>query len=112
MKTAIIPVLAFAVVGFSVPVLAASGGHEGHGATHAPTTAERPLTEGVVKKVDQPAGKVTLAHGPLNGMPAMTMVFRLKDAGWIGKLKEGQKIRFAADDIDGALTVVRFEPLK
>lgn len=111
MKPAILPVLAFAVVGFSVPVWAASG-HDGHGAMHAPAAAERPLTEGVVKKVDRPAGKVTLAHGPLNGMPAMTMVFRLKEAGWIGKLKEGQKIRFAAADIDGALTVVRFEPLK
>lgn len=70
------------------------------------------LTEGTVKKVDQAAGKVTLAHGPLNGMPGMTMVFRVKEAAWIGKMKEGQKIRFAAADINGAMTVVRFEPLE
>lgn len=112
MKTIILPALAaVAVLGFATPVLAGSG-HEGHGAMHAPAAATAPLTEGVVKKIDQPAGKVTLAHGPLNGMPAMTMVFRLKDAAWIGKLKEGQKIRFAADDVDGAMTVVRFEPVK
>jgi Cu/Ag efflux protein CusF len=113
MKPAILTILAFAVAGFSVPALAASGGHEGHGAMHAPATAESPLTDGVVKKVDKSAGKVTVSHGPLpNGMPAMTMVFRLKDAAWFSRMKEGQKIRFAAADLNGAMTVVRFEPVE
>lgn len=110
MKTVVISVLAFAVAGLALPASAAPG-HEGHGAMHAPAAAA-PLTEGVVKKIDQASGKVTLAHGPLNGMPAMTMAFPLKDAAWIGMLKVGQKIRFAAEDINGALTVVRFEPIK
>ena len=113
MKNAILPILAFAVVGFSVPVLAASGGHEGHGAMHAPAAAESPLIDGVVKKVDKSAGKVTVAHGPLpNGMPAMTMVFLLKEASWVDQLKEGQKIRFAAGEVGGAMTIVRFDPVK
>ena len=42
----------------------------------------------------------------------MTMVFRVKDAGWLDRMKEGKTIRFAAEDINGAMTVVRFEPGK
>ncbi|MEO8158432.1 MAG: copper-binding protein, partial [Betaproteobacteria bacterium] len=40
-----------------------------------------PLAPGEVKKVDKDTGKVTIKHGPLEnlGMPAMTMVFRVKD---------------------------------
>ena len=70
-----------------------------------------PLSDGLVKKIDQANKKVTLSHGPLpNGMPAMTMIFRVKDAAWLDQMKEGQKIRFATEEIQGELTVVRFEP--
>lgn len=71
-------------------------------------------TAGIVKKVDAEAGKVTINHGPLEnlGMPGMTMVFRVADAAWIGQLKEGQKINFVAEKINGAFTVVRLEAVK
>ena len=70
-----------------------------------------PLADGLVKKIDKANRKVTLSHGPLpNGMPAMTMIFRVKDAAWLDQMKEGQKIRFATEEIQGELTVVRFEP--
>lgn len=85
-----------------------------HPAKGAVVKAAAALTEGTVKKIDKAAGKAVIAHGPLEnvGMPAMTMAFPLKDAAWIGKMKEGQKIRFAVEDVNGALTVVRFEPIK
>ena len=56
-------------------------------------------SEATVKKVDPANGKVTLAHGPLKnlGMPAMTMVFKVKDTAMLGKLKEGDKIAFVAE---------------
>lgn len=68
-------------------------------------------TEGTVRKVDRAAGKVTLAHEPLEnlGMPAMTMVFRLKDPAWLDRLEPGERIRFVADKVNGAFTVVRLE---
>ncbi len=76
------------------------------------SAAQTPLTEGVVKKVDQPGARVTLAHGPLpGGMPAMTMTYRVKDASWLAGVAPGQKIRFAVDPVDG-MTVVRFEAIK
>ena len=39
----------------------------------------------------------------------MTMAFRVKDAAWIDKLKEGDKIRFMAEQINGAMTLVHIE---
>jgi Cu/Ag efflux protein CusF len=73
---------------------------------------EGKMVDGVVRKLDRAAGKVTLAHGPLSdlGMPAMTMAFAVKDAGWLKQLKEGDRIRFVADRVNGAFVVVRLEP--
>ena len=111
MKHFIAPVfVALATAGFS-PSGMAQTDHTGHGVAQAPKATEVPLTVGTVKKIDKTNKKVTLTHGPLpNGMPGMTMAFKVKDAAWLDKMKEGQKIRFAADEINGALTVVRFEP--
>jgi Cu/Ag efflux protein CusF len=76
-------------------------------------TAQTPLADALVKKLDRSAGTVTLSHGPLpNGMPAMTMDYRLKDASWFGRLKEGQRIRVAVDEVGGVWTLVRFEASK
>jgi len=43
---------------------------------------------------------------------AMTMAFRVQDASWLDQLKVGDKIRFTADSVDGALTVVKYEHVK
>lgn len=85
--------------------------HDGHGAMSAQAPAAAQMAEGVVKKVDKSAGKVTVAHGPLPhfNMKAMTMVFRVKEAAWADQLKDGDKIRFMADRINGAYTIVHFE---
>ena len=80
------------------------------------TSAEsgQSMTSGVVKKVDKGAGKVTIRHGPIVnlGMPQMTMIFRVKDPAMLDRLKEGDEIRFVADKVDGAYTVMQFEPVK
>ena len=84
-------------------------GHGGH-AVATPASDHMTMVDGVIKKIDKAAGRVTISHGPLpNGMPAMTMAFRLKEAKWIGQFKEGDKIRFASDLVNGAMTVVHFE---
>ncbi|MCC6201761.1 MAG: copper-binding protein [Gammaproteobacteria bacterium] len=86
--------------------------HEAHATTPA-VPDQAALTDGEIKKVDKAAGKVTIAHGPMpSGMPAMTMAFRVKDAAWLDRLTEGQKIRFDAKTVDGALTIIYFEPAK
>ena len=72
------------------------------------------MTSGVVRKVDKGAGKVTIRHGPIEnlGMPQMTMVFRVKDPAMLDRLKEGDKILFVADKVDGAFTLMSFESAK
>lgn len=72
------------------------------------------LSEGVVKKVDKAQGKLTIKHGPLEnlGMPGMTMVFRVRDAGWLDRLQPGDAIRFLAEQVNGVLTVTTLEVVK
>lgn len=101
--------IAFLAAGFSLPA-ASQEGHSAHGTARTAAAASA-FADGIVKKIDKTNKKVTLAHGPLpNGMPAMTMAFRVKNPAWLAQMKEGQKIRFATEEIQGELTVVRFEP--
>ncbi len=63
--------------------------------------------EGEVRKVDKDQGKLTLRHGEIKNldMPAMTMVFRVKDAKMLDNLNVGDKVRFDAQKVDGQYTV-------
>lgn len=81
--------------------------HDAHAGHAAPATDE--LTDGEVKKVDKEAGKITLRHGALKNlnMSAMTMVFRVKDPAMLGQVKAGDKVKFAADRVNGAVTIVQ-----
>lgn len=106
-------IASLSVIAALAPAFAmASDGHDmhsGHSAMHA-DAAQAALVDGLVKKVDKTAGKLTVSHGALpNGMPGMTMAFKVKDASWLDKVKDGQKIRFASDNINGAMTIVRLE---
>ena len=75
------------------------------------TSTSAPMAEGEIKKIDKEAGKVTIKHGEIKNldMPPMTMVFRIKDAAQLDTLKVGDKINFAADNINGKLTVTQVE---
>lgn len=77
-------------------------------------TSVAPMADGEVRKVDKDAGKITIKHGPLANldMPSMTMVFRVKDPAMLDRVKEGDKIKFVADRMNGALTVTQMEPAK
>jgi len=56
------------------------------------------MTDGEVRKVDAANGKLTIRHGEIKNldMPAMTMVFVVKDKAALDKLKAGDKVRFKA----------------
>ncbi len=79
-----------------------------------PARAQAPMTEGEVRKVDREAGKVTLRHGPIAhlDMPAMTMVFRVAEPKLLTGVKEGDRIRFAAERVNGQFTVTAVEAAK
>jgi Cu(I)/Ag(I) efflux system protein CusF len=70
--------------------------------------------DGEIKKVDKASGKLTIKHGELKnlGMGAMTMVFRAKDPAMLDKVKAGDKVRFTAENVNGALTVTAIDVAK
>ena len=87
-----------------------------HSAHHPPaaSAAAAPTSDGEVRKVDKEQGKVTLRHGPIANldMPGMTMVFKLADPRLLDAIKQGDKVKFAADNVNGALTVTAIEAAK
>jgi len=69
------------------------------------------LAAGEVRKVDRDAGKITLRHGPVPsmGIPAMTMVYGVKDRSALEHLGVGDKVNYAAEKTDAGYTVTRIE---
>jgi Cu(I)/Ag(I) efflux system periplasmic protein CusF len=72
------------------------------------------MAEGEVRKIDVPSKKITLKHGEIKNMdmPPMTMVFQVKDAALLEKVKMGDKVRFKAEKSGGAMVVTEIEPAK
>lgn len=91
-----------------------TGAPHGHDAKAAPAAARAlPLVEAVVRTVDKSARKITLRHGdiPNLDMGPMTMVFHVQDPALLDKVKAGDSVRFTADKIKGAYTVLSIEPV-
>ena len=91
--------------------------HAAHGAQSAetaPAAASQDLSEGEVTRWDARTSKVTLRHGELKnlGMPPMTMVFQLRVAAPEPALKAGDKVRFRAEQDQGAFVVTQLEVLR
>ena len=72
------------------------------------------MSEGEVRKVDKEAKKITLKHGDIKNldMPGMTMVFQVKDAALLDKVKAGDKVMFTAEKADGAIVVTDLVPAR
>jgi Cu(I)/Ag(I) efflux system protein CusF len=72
------------------------------------------MVDGEIRKVDKDAKKLTIKHGPMPSldMPAMTMVFQVKDPAMLDKVKAGDKVKFQAEKLSGAFTVTGIEPAK
>jgi len=86
-----------------------------HASHHADSAAKAaPAIDGEVRKVDKGAGKLTIRHAEIRNleMPAMTMVFTVKDPAMLDRLKEGDKIKFTADKLNGVYTVTAVEVVK
>ena len=89
----------------------------GHDHTHtpaaptAPTAGELPWAEAEVRRIDAAAGKISLRHGEIKNldMPPMTMVFQVRDPASLATLSVGDKIRFTADKVLGAYTVLQIQ---
>ena len=97
---------------FLAPLVYAEDAHHKAGATIA--QADTALSDGEIRKVDKDAKKITIKHGPLQNldMPAMTMVFQVKDPAMLDQVRSGDRIKFAADKVGGAYVVNQLEVVK
>ena len=92
-----------------LPALAVEAHHQPSG-----VASNAQLADGEVRKVDKDAKKITIRHGPIVSldMPAMPMVFQVKDPAMLDQVKAGDKIKFAADKAGGAYTITQIEVTK
>ena len=69
------------------------------------------ISDGEVRRVDKDAKKLTLRHGPLTNldMPAMTMVFQVKNPAMLDEVKVGDKVKFRAEKMGAAFTITELE---
>ena len=73
------------------------------------------LTNGVVRKVDASANKITIKHGPMKKFDmedGMTMVYAVKDPALLKSVKAGDKIKFDVEHADGQYIVTKIEKAK
>ena len=106
---------AASALSFTAPLHAlAAGEHDAQKPAAGAAAAGADMTEAEVRKVDKASGKLTLKHAEIKSldMPAMTMVFGVKDKAMLDKLQPGDKVKFNAVDDGGKLTVTRIETSK
>ena len=94
------------------PATAAADSHSSHHpAATASTAPQADLSEGEITRWDPRTLRLTLKHGEIKNleMPPMTMVFRVADASVVGNLQPGDKVRFRAEQVNGAYHVKQIE---
>jgi Cu/Ag efflux protein CusF len=78
------------------------------------SVASTDMTDGEVKKIDKSTNKITIKHSEIKNldMPGMTMVFKVKDPAVLDTLNIGDKVKFRAEKIEGAITVISIQIAK
>jgi Cu/Ag efflux protein CusF len=102
---ALLTALAFSVPAHAQPSSTAP-------ATTASAVAPTEFTNAEVRKVDKAGRKVTLKHEEIRnlGMPPMAMVFEVKDAALLDRVKAGDKVRFKAIWQGGKYFLTEIQP--
>ena len=71
-----------------------------------------PMVDAEVRKIDLDKGQIVLRHQdiPNLAMPAMTMSFDVADMKLLGGIKDGDKVTFRAEMVNGKATVTDLRP--
>jgi Cu/Ag efflux protein CusF len=80
----------------------------------APLALAADLTDGEVRKIDKDTKKITLKHAEIKSldMPAMTMVFQVKNPALLDTVKPGDKVKFAVEMVGTAMVVTAISAVK
>jgi Cu(I)/Ag(I) efflux system protein CusF len=70
------------------------------------------LVAGEVKKIDKPAGRITLKHAEIKAydMPGMTGAYKVADPSMLDKVQVGDHVQFQLDRLNSVYTITRIEP--
>lgn len=70
------------------------------------------MADGEIRKIDKDGQKLTIRHGEIRNldMPPMTMVFQVREASLLERLKVGDKVRFAAQKAGSGFVVTTIQP--
>ena len=98
----------------ALPLQVSAGGNHGSHDAHKADGAAADMTDGEVRKVDVDEGKVTLKHADIKNldMPAMTMVFVVKDKAMLSGVKTGDKVKFKAVSEAGKYTITEMQVVR
>jgi Cu/Ag efflux protein CusF len=80
----------------------------------APLAFAADMTDGEVRKIDKDTKKITLKHAEIKSldMPAMTMVFQVKDPALLDAVKAGDKVKFAVEMVGTAMVITEISVAK
>lgn len=69
------------------------------------------LVAGEVKKVDKPAGRITLRHAEIKlfDMPGMTGAYKVQDPAMLDKVNVGDHVQFTLDRVNSVYTITRID---
>lgn len=69
------------------------------------------MTDGEIRKVDKEALRLTIRHAAIRNldMPGMTMLFKVKDPAMLDEVKPGDKVRFRAEKLGGAIVITEIQ---
>ncbi len=111
LTTPLTTLLAAAAVALTPLAAQAAGDHGGGHGKKGGHMAAADMTDGEVRKVDMDTAKVTLKHSDIKSldMPAMTMIFNVKDKTMLAALKAGDKVKFKAVSDAGKVTITELQ---
>jgi Cu/Ag efflux protein CusF len=70
--------------------------------------------DGEVKKVDKPAGRITLQHAEIKqfDMPAMTGAYKVADPGMLDRVQPGDHVRFSLARLNSQYTITKLDVVR
>jgi Cu/Ag efflux protein CusF len=76
--------------------------------------AAQALVAGEVKKIDKPAGRITLKHSEIKAfdMPGMTGAYKVQDPSMLDKVQVGDRVQFSLDRVNSVYTITKIDVQK
>jgi Cu(I)/Ag(I) efflux system protein CusF len=80
----------------------------------AAAASAQAVVAGEVKKVDKPAGRITLKHGEIKvyDMPGLTGAYKVQDPAMLDRVQVGDHVQFNLDRVNNQYTITKIDVQK